>query len=90
MNQPGKHDDYSLELNNVPGVGNFTKNQYVIFFSTTNNSISSGIAFDFSGPNIGQISVSNDKAGYQNQTNYYPNGTITEAIISGIPAKMNF
>ena len=68
----GKTLDSTVNLENVPGIGNVTKNQYDIEVSQTNNSIFNSTAFYFSG----QITVEYNSVGYQNQTEYFPNGTI--------------
>ena len=77
----GKTLDSFASLNNVPNMGNVSKSQYGISISQNNISINSGETFDFSG----QISLSYQDIANNNGlfTNYYPNGTITNATKDG-------
>jgi hypothetical protein len=69
----GKTLDGVVRLDNVPNLGNISKDQYGISIGQTNGSISTGKRFDFSG----QISLKYSDSVSYNITTYFPDGTIT-------------
>ena len=69
----GKALDNRLDLQNVPNLGNVTKDQYGIEISQTVGSSWSNKYFSYSG----EIEISCYNPPSSNMTTYYPNGTIT-------------
>ena len=69
----GKALDNRLDLQNVPNLGNVTKDQLGIEVSQNVGSSWSNKYFSYSG----EISISCDDPVSSNMTTYYPNGTIT-------------
>jgi hypothetical protein len=69
----GKALDRSLELHNVPNLGNVSKTQYGIEISQTAGSSWSNKYFSYSG----EIGIGYFDSRSSNTTTYYPNGTIT-------------
>ncbi len=69
----GKTLDDIVSLNNIPNLGNITKDQYGFSISQTNGSISTSKRFDF----LGRISLTYSDSVSHNMTAYSPDGTIT-------------
>lgn len=69
----GKTLDDIVRLDNIPNLGNITKDQYGISISQTNGSISTGKRFDF----LDRISLEYRDSVSYNTTAYSPDGTIT-------------